>query len=146
MPMKQFKFTLGFTVVLMGLIYLFVSGFQQSRATHMTVSTLVEKGGHEDLGQQRIRLGGQVVEGSIQWDRYRHRPIFAVTEGDCRLQVRYTGTALLPDTFKEGSPVILEGHYVKAKDVFEAEVVFAKCPSKYEGQSYEGHVTAGPGI
>ena len=26
--------------------------------------------------------------------------------------------------------------------VFAAEIVFAKCPSKYEGQSYEGHVQA----
>ena len=31
---------------------------------------------------------------------------------------------------------------IKANSSFDAEVVFAKCPSKYEGQDYDGHVQA----
>ena len=49
---------------------------------------------------------------------------------------------MLPDTFKDKALVVLEGEYVAAKDSFDAEVVFAKCPSKYEGQDYGGHVQA----
>lgn len=134
------KFTVGVAVILAGLIYLFVSGFQQSQATHMTVSTLVERLRSEDLQERRIQLGGEVVEGSIEWDEFHHRPTFVVTEGGVRVPVKYTGNAVLPDTFKDRSPVVLEGYYVAETSLFEAEVVFAKCPSKYEGQSYDDHV------
>lgn len=134
------KFIVGAAVILAGLIYLFISGFQQSQATHMTVSTLVERLRSEDLQERRIQLGGEVVEGSIEWDEYHHRPTFVVTEGGVRVAVKYTGNAILPDTFKDRSPVVLEGYYVSETSLFEAEVVFAKCPSKYEGQSYDDHV------
>ena len=80
-----------------------------------------------------IGLGGNVVEGSIQWDKFRHRPTFLVAEGGKTLTVRYVGNNMVPDTFKDGSPVVLEGRYVVGEGVFAAEVIMAKCPSKYEG-------------
>lgn len=137
--MRRTKFTLGAAVILVGLIFLFVAGFQQSQATHMTVSSLMERAQREDLGARRIQLGGEVVEGSIQWDEYHHRATFLATEGGVQVSVEYTGNAVLPDTFKDRSPVVLEGYYVAATGVFKAEVVMAKCPSKYEGQSYDDH-------
>ena len=143
--MRQKKFTLGAAVILIGLIYLFIAGFQQSQATHMTVSILVERAQHEELEGLRIQLGGEVVEGSIQWDKFHHRASFVATQGGARIPIQYTGNAVLPDTFKDGSPVVLEGRYVAATGSFEAEVVMAKCPSKYEGQSYEGHVDTNQG-
>jgi len=143
--MRQKKFTLGAAVILVGLIYLFIAGFQQSQATHMTVSVLVERAQHEDLAGERIQLGGEVVEGSIQWDEFHHRASFVATQGGARVPVKYTGNAVLPDTFKDGSPVVLEGKYVASTGTFEAEVVMAKCPSKYEGQSYDGHAATKQG-
>ncbi|MFT5086986.1 MAG: cytochrome c-type biogenesis protein CcmE [Planctomycetota bacterium] len=136
----QAKYAVGSIVLLLGLIYLFVTGFKESRADHMTVSGLaqVSQSGQIDEGR-RIQLGGQVVEGSIEWDEYHHRPIFKVQEGGNEMTVKYEGKALLPDTFKDGSPVVLEGHYRASDNAFVAEVVFAKCPSKYEGQSYDTH-------
>ncbi|MEW6749590.1 MAG: cytochrome c maturation protein CcmE [Candidatus Latescibacterota bacterium] len=140
--MPRTRFAVGAAIILVGLVYLIVAGFQQSQATHMTVSALVDRAQRQDVGQLRIQLGGQVVEGSIEWDEYRHRARFVVTEGGARVPVRYIGNAVLPDTFKDGSPVVVEGRYAQATGVFEAEVVMAKCPSKYEGQSYEGHLDA----
>ena len=138
--MRRHKFTLGSLVIAAGLIYLFVAGVQQSTATHMTLQTLME--GATDDGR-RIQLGGStVVSGSIEWDRYRSRPEFVITDGQHTLRVRYVGHAVLPDTFKDEALVVLEGEYDSADRVFAAEIVFAKCPSKYEGQSYEGHVQA----
>ena len=137
----QIKYAAGSAVLLLGLVYLFVVGFKESRADHMTVSGLVQASASGQVSEERrIQLGGQVVEGSIEWDQYRHRPTFTVTEGGRQLPVKYEGQALLPDTFKDGSPVVLEGHYKADDGVFVAEVVFAKCPSKYEGQSYDTHV------
>ena len=138
--MRRHKFTLGSLVVAAGLIYLFVASVQQSTAAHMTLQTLMD--GIIDEGQ-RIQLGGgTVVPGSIEWDQYRSRPEFAITDGQHTLRVRYIGHSVLPDTFKDDALVVLEGEYHPADQVFAADIVFAKCPSKYEGQSYEGHVQA----
>ena len=140
--MKNHKFTLGAVLIAASLIYLFITSVEQSAATHMTLSTLMQTATN-DFDRQRIQLGGcTVVEGSIQWDQYRHRPEFTITDGDRVMKVRYRGNGVLPDTFKDKAQVVLEGHYNNKKQFFEAQVVFAKCPSKYEGQDYQGHVEA----
>lgn len=138
--MRRYKFTLGSLAIAAGLVYLFIAGVQQSTATHLTLEALMDK---PLDNSQRIQLGGgTVVPGSIEWDQYHSRPEFTITDGEHTLKVRYVGNAVLPDTFKDKALVVLEGEYHQANNTFAAEVVFAKCPSKYEGQSYEGHVQA----
>jgi cytochrome c-type biogenesis protein CcmE len=140
---NRYKFALGALVVAAGLVYLFVTGFQQSAAAHMNLQTLLETASRGQLDGQRIQLGGStVVPGSIHWDEYRSRPEFTITDGERSLNVRYTGHGVLPDTFKDQALVVLEGEYDPATRVFAAQVIFAKCPSKYEGQDYEGHIQA----
>ena len=141
--MHRHKFTVGAFVVAAGLFYLFLTGFQQSSSTHMTLQNLMEAAHSDGLKGQRIQLGGStVVPGSIQWDKYRSSAEFDITDGERSLRVRYVGNAVLPDTFKDEALVVLEGEYQSTLGAFDAEVVFAKCPSKYEGQDYEGHVQA----
>lgn len=141
--MKRLKFVIGSLVILVGLGYLLATGVQQSAATQTTLEHLLAGAGQDDSRMARLQLGGsRVVPGSIRWDEYRSRPEFTITDGQRTLQVRYTGHGVLPDTFKDGALVVLEGQYRPAGARFDAEVVYAKCPSKYEGQSYEGHVEA----
>jgi cytochrome c-type biogenesis protein CcmE len=140
---KRFRFSLGAAVIAAGLIYLVVTGFQQSSATHLTLSSLLQEAGRNGLQGKRFQVGGStVVPGSIDWDEYHSRPEFTITDGQRTLRVRYTGHAVLPDTFRDEAQVVLEGEYDAAGKTFEAQVVFAKCPSKYEGQNYEDHVEA----
>ena len=140
--MKRFKFLLGSAVVAAGLVYLFVTGVRESAAHHMTLSMLQAES-TQNLASRRIQLGGcTVVKGSILWDEYRHRPEFTISDGDHTLPVRYAGNAVLPDTFQDEALVVMEGRFLEHEQLFEADVIFAKCPSKYEGQSYEGHVEA----
>lgn len=109
----------------------------------MTLRDLAKQVVATDLEGKRIQLGGcKVVPGSIRWDEYRHRPAFTVADSTYSLEIRYVGNAVLPDTFKDEAQVVLEGYYDLGTNCFEAQIVFAKCPSKYEGQSYEGHVQA----
>lgn len=141
--MYRHKFTAGALVVATGLFYLFLTGFQQSSSTHMTLQSLTEAAQSDGLKGQRIQLGGStIVPGSIQWDKYQSSAAFDITDGQRTMRVQYVGSAVLPDTFKDEALVVLEGEYVAAKSSFDAEVVFAKCPSKYEGQDYDGHVQA----
>ena len=141
--MYRHKFTVGALVVATGLFYLFLTGFQQSSSTHMTLQSLTEAAQEDGLKGERIQLGGStVVPGSIQWDKYQSSAAFDITDGERTMRVQYVGNAVLPDTFKDEALVVLEGEYVAANNSFDAEVVFAKCPSKYEGQDYDGHVQA----
>lgn len=130
-------------VIAVGLIYLVVTGFQQSTATHLTLSSLLREVDRGDLRGERLQVGGStVLPGSIEWDEYHSRPEFTITDGQRTLRVRYTGNAVLPDTFRDEAQVVLEGEYNADSEIFEAQVIFAKCPSKYEGQNYEDHVQA----
>jgi cytochrome c-type biogenesis protein CcmE len=53
---------------------------------------------------------------------------FKVKNGDAVVNASYHG-ADMPDTFKEGSEVVLTGRLTSAG--FHADSVMAKCPSKY---------------
>ena len=142
MLINRYRFVIGSVVIAAGMIYLFSAGVRESAAHHMTLSML-ERADDAQLTGRRIQLGGcTVVRGSIRWDEYRHRPEFTVGDGERTLRVRYSGNAVLPDTFQDEALVVMEGRYLPRQRLFEAEIIFAKCPSKYEGQSYEGHIEA----
>ena len=49
------------------------------------------------------------------------------------LRVSYRGA--VPDTFKAGAEVIVEGGLDKASGVFQASTLITKCPSKYQKQN-----------
>ena len=138
--MRSHRFTIGAVLIAASLVYLLVTSVEQSAARHVTLSTLLEEG---DWNGRRLQLGGStVVVGSIQWDQFRHRPEFEITDGVRNLRVRYSGNSVLPDTFKDEAQVVLEGQYDASEERFDAKVIFAKCPSKYEGQDYQGHIDA----
>jgi cytochrome c-type biogenesis protein CcmE len=135
----RMKLALGSFVVALGVIALIMTGVRQSSARHVTLDVLRGES-VEDIAGRRIQLAGcTVVPGTIEWDEYRHRPVFQITDGERQMQVRYTGNAILPDTFQDRAQLVMEGHFVPDQDRFEAEMVMAKCPSKYEGQNYDDH-------
>jgi cytochrome c-type biogenesis protein CcmE len=135
------QFAIGSAIVALGVVALLIMGVRQSSSRHMTLDVLLVEA--EQVIDRRIQLGGcTVVPGTIQWDEYRHRPKFQITDGENEIAVRYTGNAVLPDTFQDRAQVVIEGQFSSVDGRFDAEVVFAKCPSKYEGQNYEDHVEA----
>lgn len=141
--MARVRFVAGALVIAAGMGYLFVSGVHQSAAAHTTVTALLEAQAPPVPASRRLQLGGSmVVPGSIVWDQYRSRPAFVVTDGQHTLRAQYVGNATLPDAFQDRAQLVLEGRYDAAARIFYAEVVYAKCPSKYEGQTYEGHIEA----
>ncbi len=75
-----------------------------------------------------FRMGGLVVEGSIQPDE-GVRFFFDVTDGGETVPVHYVGNELRPDLFSEGTGVVVEGYYVAP--VFEATKIMAKHDESY---------------
>ncbi|MEX2468798.1 MAG: cytochrome c maturation protein CcmE, partial [Pseudohongiellaceae bacterium] len=72
---------------------------------------------------QRIRIGGMVKEGSVQSDRDSLSVQFATTDYAFEVPVRFDG--ILPDLFREGQGVVVEGS-IDDSGVFQATRVLAK--------------------
>ena len=73
-----------------------------------------------------LKLHGFVAKLEKRTDSLEYR--FNVTQGDYTVAATYTG--IVPDTFKEGSEVVLTGRL--SAQGFRADEIMAKCPSKYD--------------
>ncbi len=79
------------------------------------------------LPTEAIRVGGLVAEGSV--DRTGEMAVaFTVTDTAETIRIRYEG--LLPDLFREGQGVVIEGRFA-GDGVFEASQVLAKHDETY---------------
>ena len=123
------KFGIGITIIMITLSSLAWMGMKESKTYYHTVAELSTLGSSEL--RQRIRVGGDIVTGSIQY--LPGRVDFVLKEGNESVSVSYIGTDPLPDTFKDGAQCLVEGHMMP-DDHFKAEQVQAKCASKYEAE------------
>jgi cytochrome c-type biogenesis protein CcmE len=80
---------------------------------------------------RRLRVAGFVTEGSMR--RETGNPRFSLSVRGGGVPVVYTGSQPLPDTFQEGSQVVVEGEYTRDR-LFHADRIQAKCSSKYEAE------------
>jgi cytochrome c-type biogenesis protein CcmE len=82
---------------------------------------------------KKLQLHGFVVDKSIMRRPDSLDYIFKVHSNGHVVNARYTG--VVPDTFKDGSEVVIKG--TLATDGFHVEPngVMAKCPSKYDAAS-----------
>jgi cytochrome c-type biogenesis protein CcmE len=89
---------------------------------------------------KRMSLHGYVVDKSIlgKPDTLEYR--FQIQSNGKVISARYTG--VVPDTFKDGSEVVLKGQLGPHGFDVSPNGVMAKCPSKYEASKTPG----APGI
>ncbi len=95
---------------------------------------------------EHSRVHGYVALQSIDRDIPRKQVRFAVVNApphagakpEQPLAVVYHGLDT-PDLFKDGAEVVLEGRLAQtaSEPVFQADKLFAKCPSKFEAQATE---------
>jgi cytochrome c-type biogenesis protein CcmE len=123
---KQAKFGIGIGVIVVSLACLAWLGYGESKTYYHTIAELQTL--HGNQLSHRMRVGGTVAPGSIR--RFTGRVDF-VLEGEGKsLPVSYVGSDPLPDTFVDKSQALVEGRPTDGR--FVAEVVQAKCASKYE--------------
>ena len=80
---------------------------------------------------KRLQLHGYVVDSSIlrRPDTLDYR--FKIQNNGSVVDAEYTG--VVPDTFKDGSEVVIKGQLTpKGSFQVDANGIMAKCPSKYE--------------
>ena len=124
---KKAKFGVGIAVIVVSMAFLAWLGYGESKTYYHTIAELQTLTG--SANSQRMRVGGTVAPGSIHHLAGR---VDFVLEGEGKtLPVSYIGTDPLPDTFIDKSQALVEGR-PGPEGRFVAEVVQAKCASKYE--------------
>ena len=116
---------LAIFVIIGAMSFLIYSGLRDSGVPYFPVSDFTAT----DMVETRVRVSGQVARGSIE----KHPDLtlrFRLQHQEAGLNVFYRGVT--PDTFREGGEVVLEGKYNAADRLFHADLLMAKCPSKYE--------------
>ena len=83
---------------------------------------------------QMIRLGGMVVNGSVQRVPDSLQVSFVLTDYHAQMKVEYNG--ILPSLFREGQGIVAEGH-MNQQGVFIASEVLAKHDSNYHPPDIE---------
>lgn len=77
---------------------------------------------------RKIRVGGMVVNGSIQRDEQSLAIRFSLTDYEAEVPVEYTG--ILPDLFAEDAGAVVTGK-LNEQGIFIAEQVLAKHDENY---------------
>jgi cytochrome c-type biogenesis protein CcmE len=129
------KGNLGLLVVLlvMGLgITGLVLSFKEAAVYAKTVEQVVAE--KDKLAGRAVRVEGDLVKGSLVHQEQPCEYRFRMSQGSAEIPVRYAN-CVVPDTFRDvpgmDVKVTVEGK-LSAAGQFEASLVMAKCPSKYE--------------
>jgi cytochrome c-type biogenesis protein CcmE len=77
---------------------------------------------------QRVRIGGMVQKGSLHRSGQGLEVHFVITDTKQSVEVLYSG--ILPDLFREGQGVVVEGELRNTKQ-FQAKQVLAKHDANY---------------
>jgi len=126
------KFILGAVAIATSVVFLMASGVKDTGVYFVTPMELAEKVAEDSsLHDVGIRMGAQVVSGTIRRDVATQTVFFDVTDGSYTYPVVYRG--LPPDTFDDDVEVVVEGRLAR-DGVFHATSLLAKCGSRYEAQ------------
>jgi len=99
--------------------------FQENMMFYVEISDVVE-GNVPD--NRNFRVGGLVVPGSVVRESGQLEVVFAVTDTQSSLDIRYSG--ILPDLFREGQGIIAHGA-LNEDGQFVADTVLAKHDENY---------------
>jgi cytochrome c-type biogenesis protein CcmE len=118
-------------VGVLGAVGLAIKAFNEN-LLYFQSPTMVMAG--EAPTDRRFRLGGLVVEGSVERATGSMTANFLVTDTNETIPVEYTG--VLPDLFKEGKGVVAHG-VLNANGLFVADTVLAKHDENYMAPEVE---------
>lgn len=102
-----------------------LNAFKENMMFFVEVSDVVEGNYPKD---RNFRIGGLVVNGSVEREEGSLDMNFRVTDMRCELDVMYSG--VLPDLFREGQGVVAHGR-LENDSVFVADTILAKHDENY---------------
>lgn len=125
--LRKKKFIVGGTILVLALAALLFNAFRGG-SYYYTISEV--KTATSAVSQQRVRVMGNVVPGSVNWSAQNFTADFTLSDKDTQESLAVVYTGALPDNFKEGTDVIVEGSYIPGQP-FRADKIEGKCASKY---------------
>jgi cytochrome c-type biogenesis protein CcmE len=130
MKSKTIKIALTAGVLVLALSGLMYTTLSEGTEYYKHVDEVMSNPG--EWQGKRMSLHGFVVDKSIMRrpDTLDYR--FDIQNNGKIVPARYTG--VVPDTFKDGSEVVLKGRLGPNGFVVDPNGVMAKCPSKYESK------------
>jgi cytochrome c-type biogenesis protein CcmE len=120
------RLLIGAAVVILATAYLMFLSLDAASAVYMDVDQVVAAG---DLGDRRVRVGGTVTPGSIQYGEDGLDIRFVVNGTEASMPVEYRGVP--PDIFGDNATVFVEGYYA-ADGVFRADILLTRHPDTME--------------
>jgi cytochrome c-type biogenesis protein CcmE len=123
------KFAVLMALIVGALVWLAAGGISETKTYYKTIAELQQMGGAAQ--GSRLRVGGDVKPGSIV--KNGNQVTFTLHQDAKSLNVVYTGTEPLPDTFKDNAQALADGR-LGPDGVFQASKIQAKCASKYEAK------------
>lgn len=128
---KSIRFSVMILLAGIAIVYLIYSGVKETMVYYLTPTELIARA--EAYHNTDLRISGKIAAGSLMQSEglvYRFDLVEpeSVEEG-VKIPITYQGT--VPDAFKEGAEVVVEGTY-QTDGTFEASKILTKCPSKYE--------------
>jgi cytochrome c-type biogenesis protein CcmE len=122
----QKKYYIGGIIIVAALAALLYTGFREGAVYYYTIAELKENS--SSLAGKDVRVAGNVVGGSIEWDTKSLTLTFTMLDDEESLPVVYNG--IVPDNFDGGREVVVCGKYDQ-DGIFSADSILTKCPSKY---------------
>ena len=104
---RKFKPLIISMAVLAVVGYLIYTGIRDTMTYYLTVPEVLA-GSIKSQGET-IRVGGNVFPDSVKWDPKDLKLLFKIGDDQANLSVDYTG--VVPDSFKPGREVVIEGQY-----------------------------------
>jgi cytochrome c-type biogenesis protein CcmE len=129
----RWSFVAAGLAVAAAVAYLIYANTTTSAAYYMTVKEL--RGCHDCAGRI-VRVAGTVQPGTVARDDQTQTVRFTIDDGQNTLPVTYSG--IVPDIFRPGVTVVVEGTLPAAAGVFHASTLLTKCPSKFQSATPTG--------
>jgi len=120
------RFIIGALIILAALSYLIYTGMREAVVYFVTPSELKAQEGRSK--DRFLRLGGMVVQGSLQKDLKSLTYRFQITDGVETVPVFFRGVP--PDLFSEGKGAVVEGRFGE-DGLFHATTIMAKHAEEY---------------
>ena len=126
--LRRKRVLIGGIIVFLAIGYLGYIGFMGAATYYYEVGELIAQG--SSIYGENVRVNGQTAPGSVEQEAQGRILRFTMIDidGEESLPVVYQG--VVPDTFKVGNEVVVEGH-LNSGGIFQAHTLMPKCPSKY---------------
>jgi len=124
---SKMKFLIGGLVVVAVVVVLIATSFSSSTSDYLTIGQVKALGPDQPRSS---RVAGKIVPDSVEWNTSELHLVFEIEDGTGQLPISYRGPK--PDMLVDAVEAVVIGKYDTANQVFEADELLMKCPSKYE--------------